>query len=38
MAGGEQIGGDADSAVFAGAIGGDDCGGGEGDLKIGAII
>ena len=30
MAGGKQIGGDADSAVFAGAVGGGDSGGGEG--------
>ena len=30
MAGGEQIGGDADCAVFIGAVGGGDCGGGEG--------
>ena len=27
MAGGKQIGGDADCAVFAGAVGGGDCGG-----------
>ena len=29
MAGGEQIGGDANCAVFIGAVGGGDCGGGE---------
>ena len=30
MAGGESVGEDADCAVFAGAVGGGDCGGGEG--------
>ena len=30
MAGGKSIGGDADCTVFAGAVGGGDCGGGEG--------
>lgn len=30
VAGGEQIGGNADCAVFIGAVGGGDCGGGEG--------
>ena len=34
MAGGEQIGGNADCAVFAGAVGGGDCGGGEGIVII----
>ena len=33
MAGGEPVGGHADRAVFAGAVGGGDCGGGEGDIK-----
>lgn len=30
MAGGEQTGGDGDCAVFAGTVGGGDCGGSEG--------
>ena len=34
MAGGEQIGRDADCAVFAGAVGGGGCGGGEGGVNI----
>lgn len=33
MAGGQQIGGDADRAVFIGAVGGGDCGGGEGVVE-----
>lgn len=33
MASGEQIGGHADRAVFAGAVGGGDCGGGEGIMN-----
>ena len=35
MAGGKQIGGDADRAVFAGAVGGGDCGGGESVVTLG---
>ena len=34
MAGGEQIRGDADCAVFADAVGGGDCGGGEKYITI----
>ena len=38
MAGGEQIGGNADRAVFAGAVGGGDCGGGEGVIEVNTIF
>ena len=34
MAGGKQIGGDADCTVFAGTVGGGDCGGGEGVVNM----
>ena len=37
MAGGKQIGGDADCAVFAGAVGGGDCGGGEKHIGTGHL-
>ena len=33
MAGGEPTGGDADCAVFSGAVGGGDCGGGKGVVR-----